>query len=86
MSSVPKPGTPLYTLQAMLPLIDAFGFETDLRTHTQGQAFSISCFDHWEIVPGDPLDKSILLRPLEPAPMDALAREFMVKTRRRKVK
>ena len=23
-------------------------------------------FDHWAIVPGDPLDKSIVLRPLEP--------------------
>lgn len=42
-------------------------------------------FDHWQIVPGDPLDKSVVLRPLEPAPVQALAREFMVKTRRRKV-
>jgi U5 small nuclear ribonucleoprotein component len=82
--SAPKPGTPVYTVQAYIPLIDSFGFETDLRTHTQGQTFCTSTFDHWEIVPGDPLDKSITLRPLEPAPMDALAREFMVKTRRRK--
>lgn len=43
-------------------------------------------FDHWQIVPGDPLDKSVVLRPLEPAPVQALAREFMVKTRRRKVR
>lgn len=35
-------------------------------------------------MPGDPLDKSVVLRPLEPAPVQALAREFMVKTRRRK--
>jgi len=83
-SSVPKPGTPLYVVQAFIPLIDSYGFETDLRTHTQGQAFCMSVFDHWEIVPGDPLDKSIVLRPLEPAPIDSLAREFMVKTRRRK--
>jgi len=83
-SSVPKPATPLYTVQAYLPLIESFGFETDLRTHTQGLAFCVSVFDHWEVVPGDPLDKSIVLRPLEPAPIDALAREFMVKTRRRK--
>jgi U5 small nuclear ribonucleoprotein component len=41
-------------------------------------------FDHWAIVPGDPLDKAIQLRPLEPAPIQHLAREFMVKTRRRK--
>jgi len=83
-SHIPKAGTPLYTVQAQIPVIDSFGFETDLRTHTQGQAFCLSYFDHWEIVPGDPLDKSIVLRPLEPAPNDALAREFMVKTRRRK--
>ena len=51
----------------------------------QGQAFCLSVFDHWQIVPGDPLDKSVVLRPLEPAPVQALAREFMVKTRRRKV-
>lgn len=67
-------------------MIESFGFETDLRYHTQGQAFCVSAFDHWAIVPGDPLDKSIVLRPLEPAPIQHLAREFMVKTRRRKVR
>lgn len=83
-SSTPKPGTPLYTVNAFIPLIDSFGFETDLRTHTQGQSFCVSVFHHWDLVPGDPLDKSIMLRPLEPAPIEGLAREFMVKTRRRK--
>lgn len=72
-------------VQAFLPVIESFGFETDLRYHTQGQAFCLSVFDHWAIVPGDPLDKAIQLRPLEPAPIQHLAREFMVKTRRRKV-
>ena len=38
-----------------------------------------------QIVPGDPLDKSIVIRPLEPQPAPHLAREFMIKTRRRKV-
>ena len=47
-------------------------------------AFCLSVFDHWAIVPGDPLDKNIALRPLEPQPTPHLAREFMVKTRRRK--
>jgi U5 small nuclear ribonucleoprotein component len=84
--SVPKPGTPLFSVEAFVPLIESFGFETDLRTHTQGQAFALSVFDHWQLVPGDPLDKSITLKPLEIAPPDALAREFMVKTRRRKVR
>jgi len=79
-----KAGTPLYVVKAFLPVIDSFGFETDLRCHTQGQAFCLSVFDHWAIVPGDPLDKTIVLRPLEPSPAPHLAREFMVKTRRRK--
>ena len=80
----PVPGSPLYTIKAFIPAIDSFGFETDLRTHTQGQAFCLSVFHHWQIVPGDPLDKSITIRPLEPQPATALAREFMIKTRRRK--
>eukprot|EP01114_Cavostelium_apophysatum_P008768 TRINITY_DN2152_c0_g1_i2.p1 TRINITY_DN2152_c0_g1~~TRINITY_DN2152_c0_g1_i2.p1 ORF type:complete len:970 (-),score=294.30 TRINITY_DN2152_c0_g1_i2:64-2973(-) len=80
----PKPGSPLYSIKAYIPVVDSFGFETDLRSHTQGQAFCMSVFDHWQIVPGDPLDKSIVLRPLEPSPPPHLAREFMIKTRRRK--
>lgn len=39
----------------------------------------------FKIVPGDPLDKSIVIRPLEAQPVNHLAREFMIKTRRRKV-
>ncbi|XP_052866518.1 116 kDa U5 small nuclear ribonucleoprotein component [Anopheles cruzii] len=80
----PVPGSPLYLIKAFIPAIDSFGFETDLRTHTQGQAFCLSVFHHWQIVPGDPLDKSIVIRPLEPQPATHLAREFMIKTRRRK--
>ncbi|RUS18498.1 hypothetical protein BC937DRAFT_88698 [Endogone sp. FLAS-F59071] len=81
---IPKAGSPLYTVKAYIPVIEANGFETDLRTHTQGQAFSQQIFDHFQTVPGDPLDKSIVLRPLEPSPPQHLARDFMIKTRRRK--
>ncbi|SGY25731.1 BQ5605_C018g08661 [Microbotryum silenes-dioicae] len=81
---LPKPGSPLYTVQAYIPVVDANGFETDLRTHTLGQAFCLQTFDHWSVCPGDPLDKTIVLRPLEPAPPQHLARDFVLKTRRRK--
>jgi len=84
VGDAPRPGTPLTTVEALLPCIESFGFETDLRYHTQGRAFPQSVFDHWQAVPGDPLDRSVVLRPLEPAPPRALARELMVKTRRRK--
>ena len=50
----------------------------------QGQAFCQQVFDHWAVVPGDPLDRNVILHPLEPSPPPALARDFMVKTRRRK--
>eukprot|EP00731_Ephydatia_muelleri_P008580 Em0004g918a len=80
----PVPGSPLYIIKAFIPAIDSFGFETDMRTHIQGQALCLSVFHHWQIVPGDPLDKSIVIRPLEPQPAPHLAREFMIKTRRRK--
>ncbi|QRV94692.1 Elongation factor Tu GTP binding domain [Ceratobasidium sp. AG-Ba] len=81
---IPKAGSPLYTVKALIPVIDANGFETDLRTATQGQAFCLQTFDHWSIVPGDPTDSSIKLRPLEPATGQALARDLVLKTRRRK--
>ena len=83
-NEVPKPGTPHYVIKALLPCIEALGFETDLRVHTVGQAFCLSTFDHWQVIPGDPLDKKIVLRPLEVHEHHELAREFMVKTRRRK--
>jgi U5 small nuclear ribonucleoprotein component len=42
---IPKPGSPLYTVKAYIPVMDANGFETDIRTHTQGQAFCVQIFE-----------------------------------------
>jgi U5 small nuclear ribonucleoprotein component len=80
----PKAGSPLYVIRAYLPLMDSFGFETDLRIHTHGMAYCQQRFDHWQIVPGDPLDREIKLIPLEPSPAPHLARDYLLKTRRRK--
>ena len=55
----PKAGTPFHCLKIEIPALESFGFETDIRTATVGQAFVLSMFDHWQIVPGDPLDNSI---------------------------
>lgn len=84
VKEAPKAGSPFYTVEGYIPVMDSFGFETDLRVHTQGLAFGLQTFDHWAVVPGDPLDKDIELRPLEPSPPPAMARDFMIKTRRRK--
>jgi U5 small nuclear ribonucleoprotein component len=80
----PIAGTALCIVKAYMPVIDSFGFETDIRTYTQGQAMVHSVLDHWAIVPGDPLDSTVVLHPLEPSPTKHLAREFIIKTRRRK--
>ena len=84
LSDGPIAGTPLYAARALIPVIDSFGFETDLRIHTQGQANVSLVFDRWDVVPGDPLDREIKLRPLEMAGPQAAARDFVLKTRRRK--
>jgi len=76
--------TPLYRVNGLIPVIDSFGFETDLRIHTQGAASLSLVFDRWSIIPGDPLDKEVILRPLEAAKAQATARDFVLKTRRRK--
>ncbi|KAI6244850.1 Elongation factor [Erysiphe necator] len=52
-----RPGTPLFTIKAYLPVMESFGFNGDLRGATAGQAFPQSVFDHWDILPGgSPLD------------------------------
>ncbi|KAI1761814.1 P-loop containing nucleoside triphosphate hydrolase protein [Hypoxylon sp. FL1150] len=80
----PIAGTPLYRVSGLVPVIDSFGFETDVRIQTQGQAMVSLVFDKWQKVPGDPLDKEVVLRPLQPADAQATARDFVLKTRRRK--
>jgi U5 small nuclear ribonucleoprotein component len=80
----PVAGTPLYRVDAVLPVIDSFGFESDVRIETKG-TFGVSlAFGRWQVVPGDPLDRTITLRHLQAADHGATARDFMLKTRRRK--
>lgn len=84
VQDAPKAGTPFYTVKAYIPVMDSFGFETDVRSFTQGQAYCSQVFDHWAVVPGDPLDSNVILHVLEPSPPLALAKDYLVKTRRRK--
>ncbi|KAI6782274.1 Pre-mRNA-splicing factor cwf10 [Emericellopsis cladophorae] len=84
LSDGPVAGTPLYRVNGLLPVIDSFGFETDLRIRTQGSSMVSMVFDSWNIVPGDPLDREQVVRPLEQASTQGTARDFVLKTRRRK--
>jgi hypothetical protein len=40
-ADVPKPGTPIFIVKAFLPVSESFGFETDLRYHTQVRAVRV---------------------------------------------
>ncbi len=76
-------GTPLSRVDGLIPVIDSFGFETDLRIQAHQASVSL-VFDRWGVVPGDPLDRTAVTRPLASAPPLGVARDFMLKTRRRK--
>jgi elongation factor 2 len=52
LSEERRDGTPVFTVQAYLPVLESFGFGGDLRAATQGQAFPQCVFDHWEVMPG----------------------------------
>jgi len=67
-----RPGTPMMQMKAYLPVNESFGFTADLRSHTGGKAFPQCVFDHWQPVPGDPLES------------DSMANKLVLGTRKRK--
>ncbi|ODV62520.1 elongation factor 2 ASCRUDRAFT_69316 [Ascoidea rubescens DSM 1968] len=56
VSEEQRPGTPLFTVKAYLPVSESFGFTADLRQATAGQAFPQMVFDHWTTLNDDPTD------------------------------
>ncbi|ESP03605.1 hypothetical protein LOTGIDRAFT_199050 [Lottia gigantea] len=52
----PVGNTPQTLVKAHLPVNESFGFTGDLRSQTQGKAFPQCVFDHWQILPGDPIN------------------------------
>jgi len=51
-------GTPMVYVKAYLPVNESFGFTADLRSQTQGKAFPQCVFDHWQMIPDDPMEES----------------------------
>ncbi|KAI9220597.1 P-loop containing nucleoside triphosphate hydrolase protein [Blastocladiella britannica] len=51
-----RQGTPLYTVKAYIPVAESFGFTTDLRAATGGQAFPQLVFSHYQIMSGSALE------------------------------
>lgn len=48
--------SPLCVIRAHMPVNEGFGFTEELRSNTGGKAFPQCVFDHWQILPGDPLE------------------------------
>lgn len=78
------PATVLVRVMALVPAMDTFGLETQIRMSTHGQCFPSFTFSHWDEVPGDPYDTSVRLGALEAAHGHQLSRDFVMKTRFRK--
>ncbi|KAF7834625.1 elongation factor 2 [Senna tora] len=56
LEEIQRPNTPLYNVKAYLPVIESFKFNQILRAATSGQAFPQLIFDHWDMMPSDPLE------------------------------
>ncbi|CCK69212.1 U5 snRNP GTPase SNU114 KNAG_0C00990 [Huiozyma naganishii CBS 8797] len=84
--TLPIGGTPFLEVRGQLPVIESFGFETDLRLATRGQAMCQLQFwnEIWRRVPGDVMNSDAVIPKLKPAPRESLSRDFVMKTRRRK--
>merc|ERR1712176_1330948 len=50
-------GTPMFIVKAYLPVNESFGFDSELRAATSGQAFPQCVFDHWQTMESDPLEE-----------------------------
>ncbi|KAJ5067332.1 eukaryotic translation elongation factor 2 [Anaeramoeba ignava] len=62
ISEEQKHGTPIFLVKAYLPVMESFGFTADLRSHTSGQAFPQSVFDHWNVMTDSPFSENSKVR------------------------
>lgn len=65
-------GTPMFNVKAYLPVNESFGFSSDLRASTGGQAFPQCVFDHWKEMLSDPME------------VESMANKIVMETRKRK--
>uniref|UniRef100_A0A673T251 Elongation factor-like GTPase 1 n=1 Tax=Suricata suricatta TaxID=37032 RepID=A0A673T251_SURSU len=49
-----KEGTDMFTVKAVLPVAESFGFADEIRKRTSGLASPQLVFSHWEVIPSDP--------------------------------
>lgn len=86
INSKPIVGSPFIEIRGHLPIIESVGFEVDLRLVTQGQSTCQLQYINqiWKRVPGDVMNEDAVIPKLKPATRDAIARDFVMKGRRRR--
>ncbi|XP_073738281.1 elongation factor-like GTPase 1 isoform X3 [Callorhinus ursinus] len=83
-----KEGTDMFTIKAVLPVAESFGFADEIRKRTSGLASPQLVFSHWEIIPSDPFwvptTEEEYLHFGEKADSENQARKYMDAVRKRK--
>ncbi|KAF9896755.1 Cytoplasmic GTPase/eEF2-like protein (ribosomal biogenesis) [Lobosporangium transversale] len=83
-----KEGTPFFTIQALLPVVESFGFADDIRKRTSGAASPQLIFSHFEVLEMDPFWVPNTIEELEDlgekADRENVAKKYMDAVRKRK--
>ncbi|KAF9111733.1 Cytoplasmic GTPase/eEF2-like protein (ribosomal biogenesis) [Mortierella sp. AM989] len=83
-----KEGTPFFSIQALLPVVESFGFSDDIRKRSSGAASPQLIFSHFEVLDMDPFWVPNTIEELEDlgekADRDNVAKKYMDVVRKRK--
>ncbi|KAF9159934.1 Cytoplasmic GTPase/eEF2-like protein (ribosomal biogenesis) [Actinomortierella ambigua] len=83
-----KEGTPFFSIQALLPVVESFGFSDDIRKKTSGAASPQLIFSHFELLDLDPFWVPSTQEELEDlgekADRENVAKKYMDTVRKRK--
>ncbi|KAF9172877.1 Cytoplasmic GTPase/eEF2-like protein (ribosomal biogenesis) [Mortierella sp. AD011] len=83
-----KEGTPFFSIQALLPVVESFGFSDDIRKRSSGAASPQLIFSHFEVLDMDPFWVPNTIEELEDlgekADRENVAKKYMDAVRKRK--
>jgi len=83
-----KEGSAVFSVQALVPVAESFGFAEEVRKKTSGLASPQLVFSHWELITSDPFwvpsTEEELLHFGEKADSENIARRYMNAVRKRK--
>lgn len=61
VEEVSREGTPMISIRSFVPVKESFGLVKALRESTGGKAFPQCVFDHWSVMPGNPLEPGTMV-------------------------